>query len=82
MFAHKPNTNHGTDVLVDLDGDWTFSGSLDRFRPLKTAEQTAAEERSSAIESMRAEINWQPPQLGSCPVAALYDAGYRKQEES
>lgn len=45
------------------------------FRPIKTAEQLAEEE----IQAIRDEIRWQKPQLGPCPVAQLYNKGYRKQ---
>jgi hypothetical protein len=36
VFAHKPNANGGTDVLVDVDGDWTFFDKPSMFRPLRT----------------------------------------------
>lgn len=52
----------------------------EEFRPIRTPEQIAAEEREKAIQYMREEIGWTPNQIGGCPVAALYDAGYRKQE--
>ena len=45
------------------------------FRPIKTAEQLAEEE----IQAIRDEIRWQKPKLGPCPVAQLYNKGYRKQ---
>ena len=45
------------------------------FRQIKTADQLAEEE----IQAIRDEIRWQKPQLGPCPVAQLYNKGYRKQ---
>lgn len=51
------------------------------FRPIRTPEQIAADERAANIEAMRADIGWKAPYLGPCPVALLYDAGYRKQSQ-
>lgn len=45
------------------------------FRPIKTDEQLAEEE----IQAIRDEIRWKKPELGPCPVAQLYNKGYRKQ---
>ncbi|HHK0021537.1 TPA: hypothetical protein ACQQGR_004928 [Pseudomonas aeruginosa] len=53
------------------------------FRPLSTPEQIAAEEREKAIEEMRelvGDIDKVP--TWSDALAALYDAGYRRQESS
>ena len=50
------------------------------FRPIRTPEQIAAEERDKTIEDMRKQIGFEKPFLGPCPVAALYDLGYRKFE--
>jgi hypothetical protein len=49
------------------------------FRPIKTAEQIAAEERLQAIDEMQRDSGWQG-KGGGCPFAALYDKGYRKPE--
>lgn len=57
------------------------------FRPIRTAEQTAAEEREKAIKSM---IEDSQPDYSAgdflnaseyveCAISALYDSGYRKQ---
>lgn len=54
--------------------------STAKFRPIRTPEQIAAEERLKAIESMRKEIGFKAPYLGPCPIAMLYDRGYRKFE--
>ena len=56
-------------------------GTADAFRPIRTPEQIAADERAANIEAMRADIGWKAPYLGPCPVALLYDAGYRKQSQ-
>lgn len=49
------------------------------FRPIRTPEQVAAEERESEIKAM-ADIYRDAPGLGvESGIAALYDAGYRKQ---
>lgn len=46
------------------------------FKPIRTPEQIAAEEREKAIEEMRAALpDWAAPE-NICPM--LYDAGYRK----
>lgn len=83
VFAHKPNDNHGTDVLVDLDGDWSFSAKPEKFRPIKTAEQIAAEERKRAISAMAKDIGSVRAEALAYVIAdSLYDMGYRKQEES
>lgn len=61
----------------------TFDGYGLKFRPIRTAEQIAAEEREKAIEEMseiaRAAVADNP--RGGVGAAALYDAGYRKQVE-
>ena len=52
VFAHKPNANSGVDVLVDVDGDWTFFNKPSMFRPIRTPEQIEADEREAAIDAM------------------------------
>ncbi|HGN2642955.1 hypothetical protein V3399_29755 [Pseudomonas aeruginosa] len=57
-------------------------GAYGCFRPLRTPEQIAAEEREKSIEEMRelvGDIDKVP--TWSDALAALYDAGYRRQEE-
>lgn len=48
---------------------------ISRFRPIRTPEQIAAEEREKAIDDMERIV----PHLGSVAAGKLYDAGYRKQ---
>ena len=50
------------------------------FRPIKTPEQIAAEEKLQAIDEMMAVGNWHSRAFKEV-VDALYDAGYRKTEE-
>ena len=83
-------TDHSDQVVVyqnSLDGDVCYildppcSGSIE-FRPVRTAEQVAAEEREKAIKEIC--IDAGSPELtpGQLKVAEkLYQAGYRKQVE-
>lgn len=48
------------------------------FRPIKTAEQIAAEEREAAVKEMQVVVNSKPVAYMN-GLYALYDAGYRKQ---
>lgn len=54
------------------------------FRPIRTPEQIAAEERAKAIEEMRALVQRKEPPfdhwLELSVAGELYDAGYRKFE--
>ena len=50
------------------------------FRPIKTAEQIAAEEREAAIDAMAALSPLLDKGWSKRVCAALYDAGYRKTE--
>jgi hypothetical protein len=54
-------------------------GAYGCFRPIRTPEQIAAEEREKAIGDMEKTTNWQITQSSS---RALYDAGYRKMVKS
>lgn len=67
------------EYMIGTNGYTVSYSTHTNFRPLRTPEQIAAEERESAIQAIRDDIGWQRPQLGPCPVAQLYDAGYRKQ---
>ena len=72
-------------------GDGKFEGSMNpdgiRFRPIPTPEQIAAEERKIAIDQMAADaqLDFSAGELLTareyveCAIAALHDAGYRKQ---
>lgn len=78
VFAHKPNANGGTDVLVDVDGDWTFFDKPSMFRPIRTPEQIAADEREAAIDEMLAATPAPGSDISLRVCEKLYDAGYRK----
>ncbi|MBG6848553.1 hypothetical protein [Pseudomonas aeruginosa] len=54
-------------------------GILPTFRPLRTPEQSAAEEREKAVGDMAMSIQGVPYQYPT--LYALFDAGYHRQEE-
>ena len=62
------------EVLV-YDVETTSPAWVDEFRPIRTPEQIAAEEREAGITQMRELVG----SLNSHPFAELWDAGYRKQ---
>lgn len=79
IFAH-----YGHTVFVDFGDGWRAEKDSSRFRPIKTAEQLAEEEKVAAIAEMQAVVM----AASGCTVAtiseclatvALYEAGYRKQ---
>lgn len=79
VFAHKPNANGGTDVLVDVDGDWTFFDKPSMFRPIRTPEQIAADAREQALQAACDVVGCQVGSMyGVEVVKKLIDAGYRK----
>lgn len=65
------------DLLAIMQTDTEILyGEIGEFRPIKTAEQIAAEERLKAIDEMLEICNAVPE--GESKLAHLYDAGYRK----
>lgn len=72
--------------FVDEEGFEIYIQHGDRFRPIRTEAQIAAEDREKAIEQMEpvAAEAWRNCQSGDDMITvicrALYDAGYRKQE--
>lgn len=70
----------GRDVAVFRIGDYIAYSPADRFRPIRTPEQIAADEREKAIAEMAQAVGLggQPCVFGLDYIAALYDAGYRK----
>ncbi|MBH3601236.1 hypothetical protein I5L78_23760 [Pseudomonas aeruginosa] len=72
------------------DAEDTKPAWVDEFRPLRTPEQVAAAERWAAIQQMLAfaDVKYgagelmSPKEYVETAVAALYDAGYRRQESS
>ena len=77
VFAHKPNANGGTDVLVDVDGDWTFFDKPSMFRPIRTPEQIAADEQETATDVMFARFGGVAG-LTRKQCAWVISEGYRK----
>lgn len=80
------------DAVFCPDPDYPY-GAYDglpegRFRPLRTPEQIAAEEREKAINAMEpvAAAAWRATETGGDMIAdicaALHDHGYRRQEPS
>ena len=75
---HHPE-HEGSAVVVHSGGRLT--GWSSAFRPIRTPEQIAAEEREKAIEVMIADTNILTGIMSDRRIMAgqLYDAGYRKQ---
>lgn len=69
-------------VFVDFADGWRQEGNPQRFRPLRTPEQIAAEERDKAISQMIEDTNILTGIMSDRRGMAgqLYDAGYRKIE--
>lgn len=68
------------DLYADDEGlVFLWSPTAIQWRPFRTPEQIAAEEREKAVETMVRIAMTRPDWRGTCE--ALYDAGYRKQGE-
>ncbi|EPM1620595.1 hypothetical protein L4P92_001755 [Pseudomonas aeruginosa] len=70
---------NGDAWLQPEDGDSFIVGNPANFRRIRTPEQIAAEEREKAVGDMAMSIQGVPYQYPT--LYALYDAGYRRQEE-
>ncbi len=72
-------TDDGLFICMQKPGCWPVVQRIDNceFRPLRTPEQIAAEEREKAIEEMCFAVET----LTVKQAKALFDAGYRRQEE-
>ncbi|HHX6878188.1 TPA: hypothetical protein ACVGNA_000549 [Pseudomonas aeruginosa] len=72
-------TDDGLFICMQKPGCWPVVQRIDNceFRPLRTPEQIAAEEREKAIE----EMCFAEETLTVKQAKALYEAGYRRQEE-
>jgi hypothetical protein len=83
IFAHSPCGRFA--AFLDSCGmNWA---GADSFRPIRTPEQIAAEKREAAVAAMLDLDPFQPSAtLGMMSrtefCGALYDAGYRKQEQA
>lgn len=62
--------------VADVSESWMIS-----FRPLRTPEQIAAEERRAAILEMKGNLSFSDYREAEQHCAALYDAGYRRVEQ-
>ncbi|MOA45978.1 hypothetical protein D3C78_1684380 [compost metagenome] len=76
VFSFNPNNPVRGNIAIDM-------GMHGCFRPIRTPEQIAAEERDKAIQQIIADFKYT---VGSCTymitndqAARMYDAGYRKQ---
>ena len=79
VFGHRACSNGDVEVFVNLKNNWDYSSAPDRFRPIKTLEKIAAEERLHALDEMM----YLAQRGGSTYIdvmKTLYDAGYRKVE--
>ncbi|EOG9968343.1 TPA: hypothetical protein NI644_001926 [Pseudomonas aeruginosa] len=78
IVAHKSFSCGGlTHAIAWIDENTLDQSQGVRFRPIRTPEQIAAEEREKAIE----EMCFAEETLTVKQAKALYDAGYRRQEE-
>ncbi len=77
-------TDDGLFICMQKPGCWPVVQRIDNceFRPLRTPEQIAAEEREKAINQMISDAGYVDPKIGTfVAMRNLYDAGYRRQEE-
>lgn len=70
------------EVIIQLDGDWSFAKNTALFRPIRTAEQIAAEEREAGIRQLQIDHGVRARDGGRLIAEHLWDMGYRKQESS
>jgi len=81
VVAHVNEYGKKLAVFQFADGEtWSSGGCVERFRPIRTPEQIAEEERDREVDEMIALIG----DVGDNPswpdiAAALHEAGYRKQ---
>lgn len=71
--------HHGHYAIAYVDENTVMLSSGIRFRPIRTPEQIAADEREAAIEEMYQIYKNSPGLATQQGMAALYDHGYRKQ---
>lgn len=75
-FSDLPGLVH---AIAWIDKDTVDQSSGIRFRPIRTPEQIATDEREAAIEEMYQIYKNSPGLATQQGMAALYDHGYRKQ---
>lgn len=70
-------------VFIDFGDGWREERDPERFRPIRTPEQIAAEEREATLTDIALLMGKDPERPRIRKMAAiLYDAGYRKQVQS
>lgn len=75
VFAVKPNYNGSHTALFTYEnGCWAGCAEPSSFRPLRTPEQIAEEERAIAIDDLM-----RTTCINHGEATRIYDAGYRKQ---
>lgn len=80
-----PDPEESMEVENNGEGyaSWLYHGMVSgMFRPIRTPEQIAAEEREKAIREMCEHGVSAGERTIEMTAAALYDAGYRKQEQN
>jgi len=80
-FLKAVVVGHHQGAVVAVDDDdprRVFIGKKPCYRPLRTPEQIAAEERRAAILEMKGHLSFSDYREAEQHCAALYDAGYRK----
>ena len=81
VFAVKPNHNGSETALFTYEnGTWCGCAEPSFFRPIRTPEQIAAEERETELNRMVATVSMLDKGWARKVCAGLYDAGYRKLE--
>lgn len=79
IVAHKYHDGNAY-AIAFVDENTVMLSCGIRFRPIRTPEQIAAEDREKAIEEMWA-VYWKPEvETAMEGLGLLYDAGYRKVE--
>lgn len=80
-FLKAVVVGHHQGAVVAVDDDdprRVFIGKKPCYRPFRTPEQIAAEERRAAILEMKGHLSFSDYREAEQHCAALYDAGYRK----
>lgn len=87
VFAHKVEGDSDPDVLFSHTRDdgwpaWNWARDQSRFRPIRTPEQIATDERDRAVDAMMETfmVTGSVKSTLRSACLALYDAGYRKVE--
>jgi hypothetical protein len=80
VFAIKTLASGGQCALFDIGiKDWSWSNNPEMFRPIRTPEQIAADEREADIDKLTVLLDSDRGRAMRLIAEAIYDAGYRKQ---